>query len=167
MCNSFTAPTGSSPPARGTPRSPRWQPTCIRFIPACAGNTRECEPPRLPSTVHPRLRGEHGATLINAEMSTGSSPPARGTRVERRHQWPWCRFIPACAGNTWAAPPFTPQPAVHPRLRGEHNEISMKTTGHPGSSPPARGTRPAGLPLPRGMAVHPRLRGEHASGSCG
>ena len=55
---------GSSPPVRGTRgggRSPRLS---LRFIPACAGNTRihHAFPRRLP--VHPRLCGEHSSHKI-------------------------------------------------------------------------------------------------------
>ena len=70
---------GSSPPARGTGQDRhRWRPL-LRFIPACAGNGLRpaTRPPSTP--VHPRLRGERTTPRRSGRVSTGSSPPARGT----------------------------------------------------------------------------------------
>ena len=91
----------------------------------------------------------------------GSSPRARGTRID---DWQWechVRFIPACAGNTLqkvahcAGRRFIPACAgntileraaeilapVHPRVRGEHGELVAERLVFRGSSPRARGTR--------------------------
>ena len=95
--------------------------------------------------------------------SSGSSPPARGTRTTRSRR---------CSVST-----------VHPRPRGEHRAWMLFKLGVDGSSPPARGTRSC---HPRttdqyrfiparagntastsasvmGAPVHPRPRGEHLS----
>ena len=174
---------GSSPRARGTPLPRKDQPHGPRrFIPACAGNT-------LPDivagglvSVHPRVRGEHLASLGDGPIPNGSSPRARGTRDGKRRLQPLAqRFIPACAGNTddqWAR--SAPGP-VHPRVRGEHIESFSSRARDIGSSPRARGTRIRSrfarrqhrfIPACAGNtdqelrggildAVHPRVRGEH------
>ena len=112
---------GSSPRARGTLCSLVCWSAPRRFIPACAGNTARTIRPRPWATVHPRVRGEHcWSTLISAQVY-GSSPRARGTLRTAPASRRACRFIPACAGNTVTG--YCPHgaPAVHPRVRGEHN----------------------------------------------
>ena len=91
---------GSSPPARGTPRSLSAFHHLLRFIPACAGNTPRPLGPVWQRPVHPRLRGEHTRPSYCSCSSRGSSPPARGTQFRGRGQLLDGRFIPACAGNT-------------------------------------------------------------------
>ncbi len=51
----------------------------IRFIPARAGNTLAITDLRLPCTVYPRSRGEHGDLLADTVNKDGLSPLARGT----------------------------------------------------------------------------------------
>ena len=53
------------------------------------------------TTVHPRSRGEHTLGPEERDMSTGSSPLARGTLVAHEADLIGIRFIPARAGNTW------------------------------------------------------------------
>ena len=135
-----------------------------------------------PSTVHPRLRGEHISAWKKRSGLTGSSPPARGTHRTYLVGAGLARFIPACAGNTnmnSARPSWRP---VHPRLRGEHAGRYQEFLFVLGSSPPARGTRyryvrdyasrrfipacagntSAQQEQHHSATVHPRLRGEHA-----
>ena len=153
---------GSSPHARGTrvcagvrsanltvhPRmrgehvtNPLLSSSSVRFIPACAGNTRLLEPRPLFKRVHPRMRGEHNDIVLNLCANSGSSPHARGTHARHASgQIPdW--FIPACAGNT---------PYLH------NSQLSIA-----GSSPHARGTRFSRWSEGLRSAVHPRMRGEH------
>ena len=111
---------GSSPPARGTPRTEGLLPLCLRFIPACAGNTAKTRGPEAPRPVHPRLRGEHAGGCMTARLDDGSSPPARGTPPCAARCAPGRRFIPACAGNTTTSTRRPCRRPVHPRLRGEH-----------------------------------------------
>ena len=131
---------GSSPPARGTRKVRKRSSAHLRFIPACAGNTR-CRARGFPqAAVHPRLRGEHLEPRNDDEADAGSSPPARGTLVVKAMQPVAGRFIPACAGNTSRKRDIRMPGTVHPRLRGEHSEIADSTAAPSGSSPPARGT---------------------------
>ena len=152
---------------RGTlPVSP---PLCRsrRFIPACAGNTRNLARTTSRSSVHPRLCGEHTSRHHLDRFVRGSSPPVRGTliNIPPRHQK--SRFIPACAGNTSMeivtrfGEGFIPACAgntklhvgcagalsVHPRLCGEHLPPRAESRGATGSSPPVRGTRVAAYQL--------------------
>ena len=174
---------GSSPPARGTLQPlPRFR-KLGRFIPACAGNTSARDRRLAQRPVHPRLRGEHSQCVLSARKANGSSPPARGTRREGGWHQRLPRFIPACAGNTAPCRSIWPRRPVHPRLRGEHYDISVAGRAALGSSPPARGTPSCGRSLPCAHrfipacagntatkcsqvnihSVHPRLRGEHSS----
>ena len=112
----------------------------------------------------------------------GSSPRARGTGNCANDRWTFRRFIPACAGNSWA-PSTTPTAAsVHPRVRGEQGTILNQVSAGTGSSPRARGTASAPrwppaetrfIPACAGNSprrrrctttrpVHPRVRGEQA-----
>ena len=97
------AKSGSSPHARGTLYGEQkiTIPNSGRFIPACAGNAtfRELRTTKQ-IAVHPRMCGERSGTAAQYSTSGGSSPHARGTRVE---DWPRCGHARA----------------VHPRVRGE------------------------------------------------
>ena len=91
---------GSSPPARGTLAQRLGVVTFVRFIPARAGNTSPRWSARLPTTVHPRPRGEHASCAVSTWAKPGSSPPARGTLACVLVSYHMVRFIPARAGNT-------------------------------------------------------------------
>ena len=146
--------SGSSPPVRGTRRR-----TCARrlysparFIPACAGNT-SAAPRSRPMTrcpVHPRLCGEHrpcqaqhgrsGAAAVHPRLCGEHSRTDLWQAPEAGQ-----RFIPACAGNTSAAPRSAAnvdQPGSSPPVRGtRHDPVLHPTLGQIcGSSPPVRGT---------------------------
>jgi hypothetical protein len=91
---------GSSPHARGTRIPEDFEHADVRFIPACAGNTKTQADLMLAGAVHPRMRGEHLYGRPGLSRNNGSSPYARGTPRLRRHHAVLPRFIPACAGNT-------------------------------------------------------------------
>ncbi len=172
---------GLSPLARGTLCRCQHCWRVIRFIPAGAGNTV----PRIislsSSTVYPRWRGEHSASLMPIIGLGGLSPLARGTRRQRIVRLPLHRFIPAGAGNTSTLSITTDREPVYPRWRGEHPNGSALSYPQIGLSPLARGTQsdaidalidarfiPAGAGNTEGAeeyriqnAVYPRWRGEH------
>ncbi len=126
------------------------------------------------------MRGERGRIYRYMRLNAGSSPHARGTPA----CWSRCRrssrFIPACAGNAKGSLLAPSRSPVHPRMRGERQNLHRKSVSTNGSSPHARGTRPLGLingalvrfiPACAGNAhprsafaglwpVHPRMRGE-------
>ena len=178
-----TPEAGSSPPVRGTRAEAQGKLEALRFIPACAGNTRTRSRKRWLRAVHPRLCGEHGSILGAAALGAGSSPPVRGTPQRRNRPGARCRFIPACAGNTARTRPPSWANTVHPRLCGEHQALQFRGVDGYGSSPPVRGTRKwrrrrqprlRFIPACAGntsvswngyaiTTVHPRLCGEHAA----
>ena len=173
---------GLSPLARGTLCRCQHCWRVIRFIPAGAGNTV----PRIislsSSTVYPRWRGEHSASLMPIIGLGGLSPLARGTRRQRIVRLPLHRFIPAGAGNTSTLSITTDREPVYPRWRGEHYFCNAQRYSRIGLSPLARGTLakqtsgyawcrfiPAGAgntwrpsSFKASMPVYPRWRGEHS-----
>ena len=132
---------GSSPLARGTPHPPRPHLPHQRFIPARAGNTNHCSLRSVPSSVHPRSRGEHATAQDTPMRRLGSSPLARGTRGAEQAVGQHRRFIPARAGNTDWLRAGRRAVSVHPRSRGEHSLRCCAPVPWSGSSPLARGTR--------------------------
>ncbi len=108
--------------------------------------------------VYPRWRGEHWQNKHRGTRGAGLSPLARGTLDQAVLFFQRRRFIPAGAGNTQKQNTETAVPAVYPRWRGEHDEITLTTEQKRGLSPLARGTRavvPGGrcrrfIPLARG-----------------
>ena len=141
-------------------------------------DTRSLHPPSW--SARPRcLNG--GSKLLGRPEAGGSSPRARGTQI-RISQCPCIpRFIPACAGNTALSTRPGALPPVHPRVRGEHQDVTGRAPRITGSSPRARGTpavRGATVLVdrfipacagntdvtcrnPPRLSVHPRVRGEH------
>ena len=96
-----TAQFGSSPLARGTPLRSLLGPVLERFIPACAGNSASANCSWTLDSVHPRLRGELKSVALSLARIPGSSPLARGTPEVISPSGRQCRFIPACAGNSY------------------------------------------------------------------
>jgi len=132
---------GSSPRARGTPKTTSHPEYSQRFIPAGAGNAPVGNRWHRRRAVHPRGRGERCALPHRSPGCSGSSPRARGTHEEDSRTAPSWRFIPAGAGNARTARRRTGKPAVHPRGRGERGRPVLAGHRSDGSSPRARGTQ--------------------------
>ena len=176
----LAAVCGSSPRVRGTPSPLADRVNTVRFIPACAGNSRSTRRPFVLQAVHPRVCGELGLGPADRLYTFGSSPRVRGTRRGGRRAGDGRRFIPACAGNSCMRSRSDGMPPVHPRVCGELVRPSVAATDTPGSSPRVRGTRKehwqasawfrfipacAGNSAPKDRqsadaAVHPRVCGE-------
>ena len=92
---------GSSPQARGTPRSWWASSQTAGLIPAGAGNTNNADTNAAGAPAHPRRRGEHKTKAPLSTQGPGSSPQARGTRQNSARLKLSRRLIPAGAGNTW------------------------------------------------------------------
>ena len=92
---------GSSPRVRGTVRSAQTPTTRSRFIPACAGNSRETTRETGSIPVHPRVCGEQLLSPVSRSGGAGSSPRVRGTVATPNQRHAKIRFIPACAGNSF------------------------------------------------------------------
>ena len=178
---------GSSPRVRGTVQETQRQRQRIRFIPACAGNRNATAWPARLSTVHPRVCGEQLGPDDTRHYSYGSSPRVRGTGNASLVQTGCRRFIPACAGNSFAKGARQCWQPVHPRVCGEQVSQNLAIQPPCGSSPRVRGTVPdfsrdnywirfipacaGNSPLQvRGLRdhpVHPRVCGEQTFGEHG
>ena len=136
-----------------------WRFGVARFIPACAGNTRRecaCDPP---SSVHPRVCGEHTISGANMSRFSGSSPRVRGTPTPGPRRPAGAGFIPACAGNTSRPRPQRGSEPVHPRVCGEHTSRILPVVNSAGSSPRVRGTRSCAAVSASAVGSSPRVRG--------
>ena len=111
---------GSSPRVRGTRLEMIAPGLNRRFIPACAGNTRDYSERSCGRPVHPRVCGEHDQGRPKFQAAT--------------------RFIPACAGNTAHREQYARRIPVHPRVCGEHKWTPWVMNTDCGSSPRVRGT---------------------------
>ena len=129
------------------------------------------------------MRGEHVKQSSPVQTLGGSSPHARGARIQNIVLDPRVRLIPACAGSTSPGTRGATGSRAHPRMRGEHSAAGVLACLVAGSSPHARGAQgscgegpvsdrliPAcagsTVFLPRDelhLRAHPRMRGEHPS----
>ena len=176
----FAALSGSSPRVQGTVTAVNFDRDLRRFIPACAGNSHQASCRCVALSVHPRVCGEQDLSLIGLCRSLGSSPRVRGTASCCDLRRCCYRFIPACAGNSAAAPIIWRNGPVHPRVCGEQSRTYRSLDIATGSSPRVRGTAwgyaapdPAGRFIPAcagnsfqrrsssgTRSVHPRVCGE-------
>ena len=132
---------GSSPHARGALLGQRVDGVGDGLIPACAGSTSPKLQRSSASGAHPRMRGEHAATVKFLILSQGSSPHARGARTPGSSGGFLARLIPACAGSTTRSQPGSSMNPAHPRMRGEHSRAPLILPLRTGSSPHARGAQ--------------------------
>ena len=95
------------------------------------------------SPDHPRSRGVYVHSQVKRSPRTGSSPLARGLRLQVQDPRLAARIIPARAGFT----PTTTAPGAtrrdHPRSRGVYPWSRSSRPAPSGSSPLARGLPPA------------------------
>ena len=131
--------TGSSPLARGLPIAALAECEAPRIIPARAGFTPTNCPPHAGRPDHPRSRGVYPSTSPRPSSSLGSSPLARGLRVDDAQRPARQGIIPARAGFTAGLVSVSPRASDHPRSRGVYTGSSTPTGWRSGSSPLARG----------------------------
>ena len=150
---------GSSPHTRGAPGGDGRSVLSGGIIPAYAGSTRRRWTKCSIRRDHPRIRGEHPLTFICASHRDGSSPHTRGARL-RLVTHPGRRIIiPAYAGSTVHPGRWSPAPADHPRIRGEHGDRRRVSLGRQVSSPHTRGARRSTRSLRRSSGSFPHTRG--------
>ena len=175
--------SGSSPLARGLPRSRKEYATQSRIIPARAGFTGASggghgglqDHPRSGGVYrrrhaatrsrrdHPRSRGVYRILSARTCHSSGSSPLARGLR-RRLAGYGWLgRIIPARAGFTQSVVVGGIERADHPRSRGVYAAPSPHRSRTCGSSPLARGLPDDGVAAPGGDRIIPARAGFTAS----
>ena len=132
-----------------------------RVSPACAGNTSPRSFGFARRSGQPRVRGEHSNIEIEGGTFDGSAPRARGTAPRRRARV-HAGNSPACAGNTSKPANVLASIPGQPRVRGEHQSLTMAPIG---SAPRARGTQNTWLQnIVRGR-VSPACAGNTADGS--
>ena len=134
---------GSSPHARGAQVEHALAARGDGIIPACAGSTATWATAEFAPADHPRMRGEHTLGKLAGVVAQGSSPHARGALVGDVEREDLSRIIPACAGSTGSSIHTRHKEGDHPRMRGEHPTVRGETMFYAGSSPHARGARPA------------------------
>ena len=136
------AVVGSSLHTRGTPGRVARIDLVARFIPAYAGNATSAALGGGSHPVHPRIRGERSTPVYRIRHPPGSSPHTRGTLLIYFSPDLRMRFIPAYAGNAFAAQATRLFTTVHPRIRGERTADQIAQGKVYGSSPHTRGTLP-------------------------
>ena len=183
FATTLCASLGSSPRVRGTLEGEWDGGGRSGIIPACAGNTGRPKVSKRNRRDHPRVCGEHNATVRVIPTGRGSSPRVRGTHKTAIDAGWMDGIIPACAGNTRLFQDRRPLLWDHPRVCGEHFD-GVEAGGYVrGSSPRVRGTlrwrrggwiRPGIIPACAGNTTwisslrsmardHPRVCGEHKS----
>ena len=136
-----TVHDGSPPRRRGAHQHADGALAALRITPASAGSTTGPPPLRSPCTDHPRVGGEHGADVDQAEAADGSPPRRRGARAADRAAEADQRITPASAGSTSHGTPRIYPYADHPRVGGEHAEPMAGNSARIGSPPRRRGAR--------------------------
>ena len=76
----------------------RW-PSCLRSIPAHAGEPTGLTPDNQRLRVYPRPRGGTSSYYSRSSSCCGLSPPTRGNRRHQAGCWACTRSIPAHAGE--------------------------------------------------------------------
>src|SRR5690606_12817069 len=116
---------------------------------------------------HPRIRGEHAASVTSHRKIRGSPPHTRGAPQPRAAHAQPQGITPAYAGSTRAHDVHPWRDGDHPRIRGEHLQSHIAHRRAGGSPPHTRGALDQGRAAARLPVDHPRIRGEHRSGKSG
>ncbi len=90
--------------------------------PACAGTTILLGVRIAEREDHPRVRGDHSASVLVSLLKQGPPPRARGPHSRSRHLHRGRGTTPACAGTTSSWRAASSRPWDHPRVRGDHAE---------------------------------------------
>ena len=155
--------TGSSPLARGAPVQSGILPVNEGLIPAGAGSTSDSDRGSVFRPAHPRWRGEHFSNPLLLGWGWGSSPLARGALPLCQNSCWGPGLIPAGAGSTRRGSAPRSRPWAHPRWRGEHCIPGRGIGLGRGSSPLARGARPARAGTPPSSRLIPAGAGSTTS----
>ncbi len=93
-------PPGSSPYARGALRPTGVRQSAAGIIPVCTGSTRRSMKRCSSHRDHPRMHGEHAYPSSRLFPGEGSSPYARGARLQCEREGLCLGIIPVCTGST-------------------------------------------------------------------
>ena len=113
---------------------------------------------------HPRSRGVYGDLVDRLRAAGGSSPLARGLLVQIDEVMSPIRIIPARAGFTRLPHRECHDCRDHPRSRGVYTSTANTTGWRVGSSPLARGLRPAVIRAIEQVRIIPARAGFTLSG---
>ena len=173
---------GSSPHTRGAPARHDHRRSAEGIIPAYAGSTPPQPRWAWERVDHPRIRGEHSAPTGHTPLAFGSSPHTRGAPVLVHIPSATPRIIPAYAGSTRStsrvrrslvgSSPHTRgarhvevlrhlRQVDHPRIRGEHDDVTADGEHPLGIIPAYAGSTPCSWAACPWVWDHPRIRGEH------
>ena len=149
--------SGSSPLARGLPRTVLRPATYMRIIPARAGFTLRRGGQWQEHEDHPRSRGVYARGLAGTGLLPGSSPLARGLLIPPDERGAARGIIPARAGFTLADPWNPNEPTLYqtpaaftadlgPAPPGRDSAVefgaALSTAGRAGRNLAAAGLRP-------------------------
>ena len=154
---------GSSPRMRGARGA--GPPHRVRggIIPAYAGSTPTTWPWATRWRDHPRVCGEHSATLLPMLLIVGSSPRMRGAPSTLLRGSAALGIIPAYAGSTGNTVVQGYIDGDHPRVCGEHRSLSARPTDTWGSSPRMRGALLSYMDKPFQHGIIPAYAGSTVS----
>ena len=158
---------GSSPLARGLPPCRLRGTRPARIIPARAGFTRPDGIAGAGPPDHPRSRGVYMASRTVPSSPIGSSPLARGLRMDRIREIQDLGIIPARAGFTNRGQNCRQKPEDHPRSRGVYSSSAISFSYLRGSSPLARGLLGDDIGEDRAVGIIPARAGFTPSPSRG
>ena len=133
--------------------------------------------------VYPRVRGDHAAGIVPEDGVTGLPPRTRGSHGRSVRRRSASGSTPAYAGITRADVAQERDPAVYPRVRGDHGPAVVFVPHEHGLPPRTRGSRGghdrrhdghrstpayAGITHHGGrdgghQEVYPRVRGDHVT----
>ena len=133
------APRGLSPRVRGKPHLVPTPVDIERSIPACAGETVPRAYVSSVGEVYPRVCGGNHLVVPIGQLIVGLSPRVRGKLWAILSRSYHLRSIPACAGETPAAPAGRRRSAVYPRVCGGNAKFFRKAVTLWGLSPRVRG----------------------------
>ena len=114
---------------------------------------------RALSADHPRSRGVYPGRFPPGNISTGSSPLARGLHALTKREQFIYRIIPARAGFTESLYLVPSGHEDHPRSRGVYRMRFRRRRLRAGSSPLARGLQPVGLRVADAIRIIPARAG--------
>ena len=130
---------GSSPRMRGKLLPLDISSSCLRIIPAHAGQTVLPALQPLMSADHPRACGANTPVSVMVMAVSGSSPRMRGKRSVGRIRADRRRIIPAHAGQTCRPIWLRRKSPDHPRACGANRSRMSRPGWRSGSSPRMRG----------------------------
>ncbi len=129
-----------SPRAWGSPSSSSWRSSSSRSIPTCVGLTAGSGDGGARPAVHPHVRGAHCRGGTQSSVASGPSPRAWGSLRPGGRAPVGARSIPTCVGLTPHRVTSVRALAVHPHVRGAHEEAADLVDLDQGPSPRAWGS---------------------------